>query len=209
MNRQAGALLGLTAVVSFLLGLLSAGSRPGGTVSPVTALPLPDAADRARPLAISTAAPMDLRAGTSVDFAAVAMELNAAVVNVDNASLGSGDRSRSLTQRYQRNFGDDSGGPREGSGSGFIIDPAGYVLTNYHVIEGADRLTITLGDGRSFRATVVGIDNGHGAAFAGYQGGPFVLVEAAGPAWRPPGQISDATRDALRSMQGVRIDPLF
>lgn len=49
----------------------------------------------------------------------------------------------------------------------------------------------------------------HGDAFIEYQGEPFVLVEAAGPAWRPPGQISDATRDALRTMQGVRIDPLF
>jgi hypothetical protein len=49
----------------------------------------------------------------------------------------------------------------------------------------------------------------HGDAYIEYQGEPFVLVEAAGPAWRPPGQISDTTRDALRTMQGVRIDPLF
>ena len=34
-------------------------------------------------------------------------------------------------------------------------------------------------------------------------------MEAAGPAWRPPGMISDQTRDALSTMQGVRIDPLF
>lgn len=40
-------------------------------------------------------------------------------------------------------------------------------------------------------------------------GQPYVLMEAAGPAWRPPGSISDATRDALSTMQGVRIDPLF
>ena len=49
----------------------------------------------------------------------------------------------------------------------------------------------------------------HGDAFIEYKGEPFVLVEAAGPAWRPPGMISDATRDALKTMQGVRIDPLF
>jgi hypothetical protein len=49
----------------------------------------------------------------------------------------------------------------------------------------------------------------HGDAFIEYQGEPFVLMEAAGPAWRPPGSISDATRDALSTMQGVRIDPLF
>ena len=49
----------------------------------------------------------------------------------------------------------------------------------------------------------------HGDAYIEYQGEPFVLMEAAGPAWRPPGMISDQTRDALRTMQGVRIDPLF
>ncbi|MGH8482702.1 MAG: hypothetical protein ACRES8_09590 [Nevskiaceae bacterium] len=49
----------------------------------------------------------------------------------------------------------------------------------------------------------------HGDAYVEYRGEPFVLMEAAGPAWRPPGMISDQTRDALRTMQGVRIDPLF
>lgn len=49
----------------------------------------------------------------------------------------------------------------------------------------------------------------HGDAYIEYRGEPFVLMETAGPAWRPPGMIADTTRDALRSMQGVRIDPLF
>jgi hypothetical protein len=49
----------------------------------------------------------------------------------------------------------------------------------------------------------------HGDAFIEYKGQPYVLMEAAGPAWRPPGNISDATRDALSTLQGVRIDPLF
>jgi hypothetical protein len=49
----------------------------------------------------------------------------------------------------------------------------------------------------------------HGDAYIEYQGEPFVLMETAGPAWRPPGMIADTTRDALRTMQGVRIDPLF
>jgi len=49
----------------------------------------------------------------------------------------------------------------------------------------------------------------HGDAFIEYQGEPFVLMEASGPAWRPPGSISDTTRAALQTMQGVRIDPMF
>lgn len=48
----------------------------------------------------------------------------------------------------------------------------------------------------------------HDDAFIEWQGEPYVLVEAAGPAWRPPGSISDTTRAALQTMEGVRIDPM-
>jgi serine protease DegS len=43
-------------------------------------------------------------------------------------------------------------------GSGVIISPQGYILTNNHVIDGADEIRVLLADGRSSRATVVGID---------------------------------------------------
>jgi serine protease Do len=49
-------------------------------------------------------------------------------------------------------------GPRRGTGTGFIIDPDGYILTNHHVIEGADRVTVRLADGRSLRAERIGSD---------------------------------------------------
>ncbi|WP_414674822.1 DegQ family serine endoprotease [Limnobacter sp.] len=45
-----------------------------------------------------------------------------------------------------------------GVGSGFIIDPNGYVLTNHHVIEGADNIYVTLTDKREFKAKVIGSD---------------------------------------------------
>ncbi len=45
-----------------------------------------------------------------------------------------------------------------GVGSGVIYDAKGYVLTNNHVIEGADQLLVTLPDGRSFKATLTGAD---------------------------------------------------
>ena len=44
-------------------------------------------------------------------------------------------------------------------GSGFIIDPAGYVVTNNHVIEGADEITVTLQDNTTLKATVIGHDD--------------------------------------------------
>src|SRR4029453_6535136 len=47
---------------------------------------------------------------------------------------------------------------RQGSGSGFIVDRQGFILTNNHVIEGAERITVTLADGRVFRGEVAGTD---------------------------------------------------
>lgn len=44
------------------------------------------------------------------------------------------------------------------SGSGVIIDEQGYILTNLHVIKGADKLVVSLNDGRSSRASVIGTD---------------------------------------------------
>jgi S1-C subfamily serine protease len=48
--------------------------------------------------------------------------------------------------------------PQEGSGSGSIIDQKGNVLTNYHVVQDADRLTITLADGSDYEGNIVGVD---------------------------------------------------
>ncbi|MGH1477658.1 MAG: Do family serine endopeptidase [Geminicoccales bacterium] len=49
-------------------------------------------------------------------------------------------------------------GPVAGSGSGFIIDQDGLIVTNNHVIEKADQVTVKLNDGRSFEAEIVGTD---------------------------------------------------
>jgi len=65
---------------------------------------------------------------------------------------------------FRRFFGEDIFPrlPQEyhlrGQGSGFIIDPNGMILTNAHVVSGADTVKVTLKDGRSFRGDVRGID---------------------------------------------------
>ena len=48
--------------------------------------------------------------------------------------------------------------PEEGSGSGFVLDKEGHILTNYHVIEGAERIEVAFGDQLSAPADVVGYD---------------------------------------------------
>ncbi|UCF97180.1 MAG: trypsin-like peptidase domain-containing protein [Spirochaetaceae bacterium] len=48
--------------------------------------------------------------------------------------------------------------PKEGTGSGSIIDQKGYVLTNYHVIKNANELSVTLADGSNYRGDIVGVD---------------------------------------------------
>ena len=55
----------------------------------------------------------------------------------------------------------ESGKPHrmQSLGSGFIIDPAGYVVTNNHVIDGADEVTVTLQDDTTLKATVIGHDD--------------------------------------------------
>lgn len=48
--------------------------------------------------------------------------------------------------------------PREGQGSGFIIDSAGYILTNNHVVAKAQKIVVTMADGKKIPATLVGRD---------------------------------------------------
>jgi putative serine protease PepD len=55
-------------------------------------------------------------------------------------------------------------GQSEGSGSGVIIDQQGFILTNYHVVSGADSLEVTLADGSALPATVMGTDPGNDLA---------------------------------------------
>jgi S1-C subfamily serine protease len=48
--------------------------------------------------------------------------------------------------------------PSEGAGSGFVIDPRGYILTNFHVVQGAQAISVTLGDRSHYDAKFVGAD---------------------------------------------------
>ena len=54
--------------------------------------------------------------------------------------------------------------PQEGQGSGFVIDKEGHILTNYHVIENARQVEVTLHDRKKYKATIVGTDQAHDLA---------------------------------------------
>jgi len=54
---------------------------------------------------------------------------------------------------------DEPGEPRRSTGSGFVIDPSGLIVTNAHVVESAGQIQVRLADGRRFPATVVGRDS--------------------------------------------------
>src|SRR5438876_9507189 len=54
--------------------------------------------------------------------------------------------------------GEEPGEPRRSTGSGFVIDPSGLIVTNAHVVEGAESIQVRLSDGRRFAGNLVGRD---------------------------------------------------
>ncbi|MCS0607615.1 DegQ family serine endoprotease [Massilia solisilvae] len=117
------------------------------------------------------AAPVTAPAVTGLpDFADLVEHVGPAVVNIrttERIRLGQGQGDEEMQEFLRRFFGQNAprgrrGGQQEeiqrGVGSGFIISQDGYVLTNAHVVEGADEVTVTLTDRREFKAKVLGTD---------------------------------------------------
>jgi serine protease Do len=113
------------------------------------------------------------------DFADLVDKAGPAVVNIrttERVKLGQGGGADEEMQEFLRRFFGGQMPPRggrggrgtpqqpqeeqvqRGVGSGFIISDDGYVMTNAHVVEGADEVTVTLTDRREFKAKVLGAD---------------------------------------------------
>ena len=123
---------------------------------------------------VHAAEPMDnnsVSALTALDHAmeAVAARVTPAVVNVavtsksSDDSSNSGDQMQNLPPGFQRFFGPMFQQPNQpqiehGVGSGIIISPDGYIVTNDHVVDGATDIKVTLHDRRVLNAKVVGVD---------------------------------------------------
>lgn len=105
----------------------------------------------------------------AIDFTPAATSATPAVVHIKTKTKA---RQVSNTQRQRSNpfadlfgddFGDFFGGPRvipeqRASGSGVLITDDGYIITNNHVVDGADEINVTLANKKSYKATLIGTD---------------------------------------------------
>lgn len=112
----------------------------------------------AHSLWVSLPAGAPLRAQTLPDFMSLAARLGPTVVNVSTRSKQPVEGQDAEPQGPMEQFGPLLPRDVDSIGSGVIINRHGYILTNEHVIEGAARITVTLSNGRAFRAKVVGRD---------------------------------------------------
>jgi serine protease Do len=116
----------------------------------------------------------------SVDFTQAAAEVTPAVVYIrttySNKSEGSEDQ---LEQMFGQMFGQRMRprGPQMASGSGVIISPDGYIVTNNHVVEKAEKIQIVTNDHRSFQAKVIGTDPNTDLALIKIEGTNLPIVK--------------------------------
>jgi serine protease Do len=133
------------------------------------------------------------------DFSALVERYGPAVVNVqvvEHSQSGgdSGDDSDDPFNDFFRRFGIPAPNvphntpPQKGTGSGFIVSPDGYILTNAHVVENADEVTVRLVDRREYRAKVIGIDERTDVAVIKIEGHNLPVVKIGDPNRLKPGQ---------------------
>jgi len=156
MKRFTLVTVALVAVVAFLVGAIFAGGVSRSSISAGA----PGRSGSA-PHLISHSAPVV----PAVNFADVVERINPAVVNIDATTRGREPRRRrdrtgipDPPEPFDFGSRGDRDAPRRGTGSGFIIDADGSILTNNHVIEHAERIIVKMADGRTLRARVIGAD---------------------------------------------------
>ena len=164
--RRTRALAFGTAAAVVLVGLSAFAFVPG--VRPVSdTAPASRIVAAAEPAARSTT-PRMLENGAPFSFADLVERVSPAVVTITAETIETGPANvdalpapfRDFFNQYGQGQGGAPRAPRKAisAGSGFIIDKAGFVVTNNHVIENARKITVKLPDGRSFEAKLIGTD---------------------------------------------------
>lgn len=138
-----------------VIAVLSSAVTCAITLAVVGLIPSPRTLQPAFSGAKTTITPVNLDAIRKEPFVQARHKVAAAVVSIDTVSKGLAPGG---PERFFFGFMPT---PRErtGKGSGFIISADGYVLTNEHVVRGADEVRVSLMDGRHFEAIVVGRDS--------------------------------------------------
>jgi serine protease Do len=175
------------------------------------AQPAAPAAPQAAPAAAAAPrAPAQPLVSGLPDFTNLVEQVGPGVVNVDvtivrnnrQASRGPMGGDDDMPEFFRRFFGPDfpmpgqgqggqDGGPSikgRGMGSGFIISPDGYVLTNYHVVADASDVKVKLGDSREYTAKVVGSDQQYDVALLKIDGKNLPTVRVGDSNTLKPGQ---------------------
>lgn len=95
-------------------------------------------------------------------FTSVVKQASPWVVSVYTSRTVEVARNNPFLPFFGPEFGEQQGKPesrkQEGGGSGFVVDPDGYVLTNAHVVKGMDEIKVELADRMRLDATVIGVD---------------------------------------------------
>jgi serine protease Do len=152
-----------------LLGaaLMATGYWAGVANVPQSAAVAAPAVQTAAP-AVQTAAPA---AQALPDFTTIVEANKAAVVNITASTKAQpaaqveipdgleGTPFEEFFRRYQQQQQQGPQAPRQGLGSGFIVEADGVILTNAHVVDGADEVRVRLSDRREFKGKVLGVDH--------------------------------------------------
>ena len=119
-------------------------------------------------------------AAQPVDLTQAAETSVHAVVHIRSTQLGRTETVRTMPDIFDFFFGDPRGQerqvktqPRVGFGSGVIISKDGYIVTNNHVVEDADEITVKLNDEREFKGRVIGTDPDTDLALLKIEGDDF------------------------------------
>ena len=147
------ALLGCTLTLPWRIGRREPTPTPAPTRTPIVIVVTPTETHTPMPTASPTPTQAPPQVPTATEEPAIALEARVeavydqagpAVVNITTQILAYDIFMRPI--------------PQEGTGSGFLYDAEGHIVTNYHVVANAEELSVMLPDGRVYPATVAGVD---------------------------------------------------